>query len=280
LTIAFPFHQPGGLETEDEAMQPDEKIPFTAHLEELRKRLIICFIAIGIGFFAAYGFKEELFKILMRPLIAAMSPGEKLIFTGIAEAFFCYLKVAFLAGILIAVPVIMYELWLFIAPGLHTHERRFLAPVVILSSFFFMGGALFGYFVVFPYAFKYLMSFASDYVKPLPDMKEYLSLASMLLLAFGLIFELPLFLTMLARIGIVSVSFLKKNRKYAFLLSFVVAAILTPTPDIVNQLLMAGPLMVLYEISILGARIFGKKATVEGEDEPPEDKAEDVDEKA
>jgi sec-independent protein translocase protein TatC len=138
----------------------------------------------------------------------------------------------------------------------------------------------FGYFVVFPYAFKYLMSFASDYVKPLPDMKEYLSLASMLLLAFGLIFELPLFLTMLARIGIVSVSFLKKNRKYAFLLSFVVAAILTPTPDIVNQLLMAGPLMVLYEISILGARIFGKKETVEGEGEPPEDKAEDVDEKA
>jgi sec-independent protein translocase protein TatC len=268
------------LETEDEAMQPDEKIPFTAHLEELRKRLIICFIAIGIGFFAAYGFKEELFKLLMRPLIAAMSPGEKLIFTGIAEAFFCYLKVAFLAGILLAVPVIMYELWLFIAPGLHTHERRFLAPVVILSSFFFMGGALFWYFVVFPYAFKYLMSFASDYVKPLPDMKEYLSLASMLLLAFGLIFELPLFLTMLARIGIVSVSFLKKNRKYAFLLSFVVAAILTPTPDIVNQLLMAGPLMVLYEISILGARLFGKKETVEEEDEPPEGKGEDVDEKA
>jgi sec-independent protein translocase protein TatC len=261
-------------------MQPDEKIPFTAHLEELRKRLIICFIAIGIGFFAAYGFKEELFKILMRPLIAAMSPGEKLIFTGIAEAFFCYLKVAFLAGILVAIPVIMYELWLFIAPGLHTHERRFLAPVVILSSFFFMGGALFGYFVVFPYAFKYLMSFASDYVKPLPDMKEYLSLASMLLLAFGLIFELPLFLTMLARIGIVSVSFLKKNRRYAFLLSFVVAAILTPTPDVVNQCLMAGPLVVLYEISILGARIFGKKETVEKEDEPPEDKGEDVDEKA
>jgi len=123
-------------------MQPDEKIPFTAHLEELRKRLIICFIAIGIGFFAAYGFKEELFKILMRPLIAAMSPGEKLIFTGIAEAFFCYLKVAFLAGILLAIPVIMYELWLFIAPGLHTHERRFLAPLVILSSFFFMVGVL------------------------------------------------------------------------------------------------------------------------------------------
>jgi sec-independent protein translocase protein TatC len=171
-------------------------------------------------------------------------------------------------------------LWLFIAPGLHTHERRFLAPVVILSSFFFMGGALFGYFVVFPYAFKYLMSFASDYVKPLPDMKEYLSLASMLLLAFGLIFELPLFLTMLARIGIVSVSFLKKNRRYAFLLSFVVAAILTPTPDVVNQCLMAGPLVVLYEISILGARIFGKKETVEKEDEPPEDKGEDVDEKA
>ncbi len=261
-------------------IEPDEKIPFLAHLEELRRRLIICFIAIGIGFFAAYGFKEELFRILMKPLLGAMAPGSKLIFTGVAEAFFCYLKVAFLAGILLATPVIMYELWVFIAPGLHTHERRFLAPLVILSSFFFMGGALFGYFVVFPYAFNYLMGFASDYVKPLPDMREYLSLASMLLLAFGLIFELPLFLTMLARVGIVSTSFLKKNRKYAVLLSFVVAAILTPTPDVVNQLLMAGPLIVLYEISILGSRIFGKRRSAENGEVSSEGQSEDVDEKA
>jgi sec-independent protein translocase protein TatC len=261
-------------------MRAEDKIPFTAHLEELRKRLIVCFIAIGIGFFAAYGFKEKLFVILMKPLLAALGPGEKLIFTGVPEAFFCYLKVAFLAGVLLAMPVIMYEVWLFVAPGLYTHERRFLAPVVILSSFFFVGGALFGYFIVFPYAFKYLMSFASDYVKPLPSMREYLNLSSMLLLAFGLIFELPLFLTMLARIGVVSPAFLRKNRKYAVLLSFVVAAMLTPTPDIVNQLLMAGPLIVLYEVSIQGARVFGKKARAEEEEDVSKEKEPEGDEKA
>jgi sec-independent protein translocase protein TatC len=256
-------------------MRADDKIPFTAHLEELRRRLIICFIAIGIGFFAAYGFKEKLFEILMKPLLAALAPGEKLIFTGVGEAFFCYLKVAFLAGILLATPVIMYEMWLFVAPGLYTHERRFLAPIVALSSVFFVGGGLFGYFVVFPYAFKYLMSFASDYVRPLPSMKEYLSLSSMLLLAFGLIFELPLFLTMLARIGIVSTPFLRKNRKYAILLAFVVGAILTPTPDAVNQTLMAGPLIILYEVSILGARFFGKKQKTEGDHDASPEKEEE-----
>jgi sec-independent protein translocase protein TatC len=258
-----------------DTVQPNDKIPFTAHLEELRKRLIVCFIAIGIGFFAAYGFKEKLFEILMRPLLGALGPGEKLIFTGVPEAFFCYLKVAFLAGVLLAMPVIMYELWLFVAPGLYIHEKRFLAPIVILSSFFFVGGGLFGYFIVFPYAFKYLMSFASNYVKPLPSMKEYLSLASMLLLAFGLIFELPLFLTVLARMGIVSAAFLRKNRKYAILLAFVVGAILTPTPDAVNQTLMAGPLIVLYEVSILGARFFGKKEKTEGGDVTSSEKEED-----
>ena len=131
--------------------------------------------------------------------------------------------------------------------------------MVILSSFFFVGGALFGYFVVFPFAFKYFMSFASEYIRPLPSMKEYFSLASFMLLTFWVIFELPVVLTLLARIGIISAAFLRKNRKYSILLIFIISAILTPTPDMVNQFLMAGPLMILYEVSIWGARVFGKR---------------------
>jgi sec-independent protein translocase protein TatC len=234
------------------------KIPFTAHLEELRHRLVVCFIAVGIGFVVSYGFKEKLFQILTRPLISVMQTGDKLIFTGLPEAFFTYLKVAFLSGIMISVPVLLYQFWMFVAPGLYDKERRLLVPIVFLSSFFFIGGALFGYFIVFPFGFKFFLGFASDTIQPLPSMREYLSFSAKLLLAFGLVFELPLLVTFLAKMGLVSVDFLKKNRKYALLLFFIFSAILTP-PDVVTQIMMAFPLMVLYEISIIGARIFGQK---------------------
>ena len=133
-------------------------------------------------------------------------------------------------------------------------------PVVILSTLFFVGGSLFGYFIVFPFGFKFFLGFASETIRPLPSMKEYLSFSSKLLLAFGLVFELPIVITFLAKLGIVSVEFLKKNRKYALLLFFAGAAILTP-PDVVTQVMMALPMMVLYEVSIIGAKIFGKKKT-------------------
>jgi len=140
-------------------------------------------------------------------------------------------------------------------------------PIVVLSSFFFVGGALFGYFFVFPWGFKFFMGFATDTIRPLPSMKEYFGFSAKLLLAFGLVFELPLVLTFMAKLGIVSVEFLKKNRKYAILLFFAGAAILTP-PDVITQILMALPLMVLYEISIIGAKIFGKKKEKPKEAEP------------
>jgi len=239
-------------------MIEDEKMPFTGHLEELRKRLVICFIAIGIGFIISYGFKEKIFHYLTIPLISAMQADDKLIFTGLPEAFFTYLKVSLLSGLMLSAPVILYQFWMFVAPGLYDKERKLLIPIVLLSSFFFVGGALFGYFVVFPFGFKFFLGFATETIKPLPSMREYLSFSSKLLLAFGLVFELPLIITFLARLGIVTVEFLKKNRKYAILLFFVVAAILTP-PDVVTQIMMAFPRMALYKISILGARFFGKK---------------------
>jgi sec-independent protein translocase protein TatC len=245
-------------------MREDEKLPFTSHLEELRKRLITSFIAIGVGFVVAFGFKERLFGILVQPLINVMKDGESLIYTGLPEAFFTYLKVSFLTGLMVASPILLYQFWMFVAPGLYHKERRLMVPIVILSSIFFVGGALFGYFVVFPWGFKFFMGFASDTIRPLPSMKEYFGFSAKLLLAFGLVFELPLVITFMAKLGIVSVDFLKKNRKYALLLFFAGAAILTP-PDVITQVLMAMPLMVLYEISIIGAKIFGKKNTEDTE---------------
>jgi sec-independent protein translocase protein TatC len=239
-------------------LHEDEKIPFTSHLDELRKRLIVCFIAVGAGFVLSYAFKEKLFDILAHPLVRVMKEGDTLIFTGLPEAFFTYLKVSFLSGLMIASPVVIYEFWMFVAPGLYKHERRMMAPIVALSSLFFVGGALFGYFLVFPWGFRFFLGFATETIRPMPSMREYLGFSAKLLLAFGLVFELPLVITFLAHLGIVSVGFLTKNRKYAVLLIFTLAAILTP-PDVVTQIMMAVSFMALYELAIIGARIFGRK---------------------
>lgn len=245
-------------------MKEEDKAPFTAHLEELRSRLIVSFVAVGVGFFVAYFFKEKLFEVLMKPLTDVMGEGDQLIFTNLPEAFFVYLKTAFLAGVMAASPVILYEFWKFVAPGLYKKERVVLLPVVFLCSFFFIGGALFGYFIVFPFGFKFFLGFATEFIRPLPSMKEYFSFASKLLIAFGVVFEMPLIITLFSRLGLISVDFLKKNRKYALLLFFVAAAILTP-PDVITQIMMAVPLMFLYEISIIGARIFARKNPYEDE---------------
>ena len=251
-------------------MSEDDKQPFTAHLEELRNRLISCFAAVGIGFAVSYAFKQRLFNILVAPLQQALQSGDTLIYTHLPEAFFTFLKTALIAGIMLASPVILYQFWMFMAPGLYDREKKLLVPILFLSTLFFVGGTLFGYFIVFPWGFKFFLSFASDTIRPMPSMREYLSFASKLLLAFGLVFELPLVITFLARLGVVSVDFLKKYRKYAILLFFVGAALLTP-PDVITQIMMALPLMVLYEISIIGARIFGRKPTPD--DAPAKDQA-------
>ncbi|MFO8113013.1 MAG: twin-arginine translocase subunit TatC [Desulfosalsimonadaceae bacterium] len=244
-----------------------EKLPLTEHLEELRNRLIRCIIAIFSCFVVAYVFKEKLFEILVAPLIKVMRQEDTLIFTGIPEAFFTYLKVSLLAGIFFAAPFLIYQFWMFVAPGLYKNERKTMIPIIFVSSLFFIGGALFGYFVVFPIGFKFLLGFASETIRPLPSMREYLSFSAKLLVAFGIVFELPIVITFLARLGIVSVPFLKKNRKYAILIFFVGAALLTP-PDVVTQALLAMPMIILYEISILGAYAFGRQKAAP---EPPDD---------
>jgi sec-independent protein translocase protein TatC len=237
-------------------MTEPDKQPFTTHLEELRSRLIKCFIAVGVGFLISYGFKEMIFDILTEPLMRSLKPGDHLIFTNLPEAFFTLVKAAFISGIMLASPVLLYQFWMFVAPGLYDREKRLVLPIMFLSTLFFVGGALFGYFIVFPFGFDFFLSFASESIRPMPSMKEYLGFSAKMLLAFGLVFEMPLVITFLSRLGIVSVPFLKKSRKYAVLLFFVFAAILTP-PDVISQIFMALPMMLLYEISIIGARFFG-----------------------
>lgn len=157
---------------------------------------------------------------------------------------------------LLATPVIFYQIWRFVAPGLYKHEQRILIPFTAISTCCFFSGAAFGYFVVFPPAFRFLVGYASDILEPLPAVSEYFSLSLRLLIAFGIVFELPVLMVFLAKIGVVTAPFLRRNRKYALLISFVVAAILTPTPDVVNQLFMAVPLIVLYEVSIIAVKLF------------------------
>ena len=235
-------------------MNDDKKQPFLSHLEELRKRLITCAIAVGIGFVTSYIFSERLFRILISPLMRVMPEEDRLIFTNLPEMFLTYLKTALITGILLVAPVIFYQLWMFIAPGLYQNEKRFVVPFVVFSTILFVGGALFGYFIVFPFGFKFFLGFANEYIQALPSVKQYFSFSIKLLFAFGIVFELPVVIFFLSKMGLVTPEFLRKKRKYALLLTFVMAAILTP-PDVITQLMMAGPLIPLYEIGIIIARI-------------------------
>lgn len=235
-----------------------EKRPFLSHLEELRKRLVVCAIGVGAGFVIAYIFAERLFQLLVAPLKAVMPEGDQLIFTNLPEMFFAYIKVAFIAGIMAASPLIFYQLWMFIAPGLYRKEKKMAIPFVVSSTILFVGGALFGYFVVFPFGFKFFIGFSNEYVKALPSVKQYFSFSMKLLFAFGAVFELPVIIFFLSKMGIVTPQFLRQKRKYAILLTFALAAILTP-PDVITQCMMAGPLIVLYEIGIIVSRIAQKK---------------------
>ncbi len=246
------------------------KMPFLAHLEELRRRLIASLIAIGVGFSFAFYVSEQIMAFLKRILtttfavqtsypfvvIVAKSPPE-LIFVGPAEAFWAHIKIAFLAGLILAIPFLLFELWRFVSPGLLERERRYTLPFVILGTLFFFVGLAFCYFVVLPFVMNFLLTYKTEHLTPMLSIGLFIDFTVKLMLAFGLIFQLPLLISLAARLGIVTSTFLAQNRKYAILVNFVVAAILTP-PDIFSQLLMAGPLCLLYEVGIWAARLIEK----------------------
>lgn len=236
----------------------EDKLPVTDHLEELRGRLIKCLLAVAAGFVLSYSFSRRLFDLLTWPLMQAMPEGGTLIYTAPQEAFITYLKISFFAGIFLAVPVIVYQIWKFVMPGLYADERRYVLPFVLAACAFFLMGTSFAFFVAFPFAFRFFMAFTTEHIQALPSMKEYLSLCMSLLLAFGITFELPVVMFFLARMGLVSHRALRKYRKYAFLVIAIVAAVLTP-PDLISMAMLGIPLYLLFELSVVIAAVFGKK---------------------
>lgn len=250
----------------------DERMPLTAHLEELRRKLIISGVSWLVAFLACYAYAEKLFSLIAGPVRKALPEGTSLVFITATEPFFTYLKIAALAGLLVSLPVIFWQIWSFVAPGLYQNEKRYVIPFVFASTFCFAGGAFFGYSFVFPMAFKVLIEFGTGTgeLNAMLSMGSYLSLSSKLLLAFGLVFELPVVIFFLARMGIVDHKMLARNRKFALLAAFVIGAILTP-PDVFSQTALALPFIFLYEVGIIVARLFGKRSA------PTEDTAAEED---
>ena len=253
---------------------------FTEHLQELRKRLKHCVYYIIGGALICYAVRKELFAILVIPLIRAWQEADlgtpKLHFQNPIEPFFTYLKIAFIGGMFLASPLIFFEIWKFVAPGLYKKERNYVIPFTVASAVFFLGGACFGYFLVFPYAFQFFLAYANqnvDAMQMIPGgfrfdlqatlmMGEVLGLIWRLLLAFGVIFELPLVVFFLSLVGIVDYRGLWRFNRYFIILSFVIGAALTP-PDVITQLFMAAPLLVLYNLSILVSYFFTRKRVQE-----------------
>ena len=235
-------------------------MPLTAHLEELRWRIIKALVALAIAFAACYGFAGRLFDLLTRPLLGLGHEHVNLIGTGVTEAFFTRLKVTLIAAIFVASPCLFYQAWRFIAPGLYEKERRAAIPFVLVATLFFVAGAGFCYAVVFPvgYAF-FLEEYRTIGVAPTIRISEYLSFAARMLLAFGITFELPVVTFFLARLGVVDHRALLRWFRYAIVAIFVLAAVLTPGPDIASQLLLAAPLLLLYVVSIGVAYVFGQE---------------------
>ncbi|MFA9407827.1 MAG: twin-arginine translocase subunit TatC [Candidatus Dadabacteria bacterium] len=238
----------------------EEKMSFIDHLGELRRRLLWSLLAVGILFIPAYYFSNELFEFLMKPLIENLPEGSTLIFTRPAEGFSTYLKVSFFAALFLAVPFILYQAWRFIAPALYKEEKQIVIPFIFFGSLFFGLGAAFCYYIASPPAFKFLLNeYSSEYVKAFPTISAALSFFMALIFGFGLVFEFPLIIFILARIGIVTSKWLREKRKYAVVVSAMIAAILTPTTDAISMMLMFVPIIIFYELGILVAWLFGKK---------------------
>ncbi len=244
-----------------------DKMSFMEHLGELRTRIVRGLLGLLGGLVIALPFSERIVDYLARPIQAT---GNSLVFLAVTEAFWVQMKVALIAGIFLASPVILWQVWAFVSPGLYAHEKKYAAPFVIIGSLLFIGGGVFSLKVVTPYAIQFMLSYARPGLQPMISLGLYVDFLLKFTLAFGLVFELPLIITLAARMGLVTPKVLARNRKYAILGAFIAGAVLTPTPDAFNQALMAGPLIILYEVGIICARIFARKPrTAPVSDETP-----------
>lgn len=252
-----------------------DKQPITEHLDELRKAIVTSAISLTIGFAVCFYFSEQLFSLLTLPIHAVISislakpfisyrdsgnPGLDLVFLAPAEALWMHFKISFISGGIISSPIIFHQVWKFVSPGLLEREKKYALPFVAVTTFLFMIGAVFCFMIVLPFAMNFLLTYKTENIKPMLSVGKYVDFCLKFIIAFGAIFELPVVVVFLTRLGIVSTETLAKNRKYAVLIAFILAAFLTPTPDAFNQTLMAVPIIVLYEIGILVSRILHRKA--------------------
>ena len=261
-----PFPDPTSEDDEsqgdvDELDSSGGKMSFLEHLDELRNRLITSVVALLVGFLVAFLFTwptgipgwpvSPVFEFIMRPLQEILPNGGRLVYTEPAEAFLLYIKIAALAGLILAIPVVLYQLWRFVAPGLYAREKRFAIPFVLFASIFFVTGALFSHYMLFPWAWRFFAGFTTDYMEFFPRIQPAFSLYVKLVLACGLVFQMPTLVFFLARVGAVTPRFLINNTKYAILFIFIFAAVLTPTGDPVTLTMMAAPMIALYGLSII-----------------------------
>lgn len=248
-----------GTDQEPDDEDPAEgRMTFLEHLDELRKRITHAVVALFVGFLIAFAVIQPIWEFVFARLTADI-PGHKLIFTEPGEAFFLYIKMAAVAGLLISSPYVMWQVWLFIAPGLYQNEKRLAIPFVFFASALFISGAAFSHYLLFPAAWKFFAGFSNEFLEFTPRVEPVWSLYVKLLLAMGIVFQLPMLMFVLARFGAVTTRFLIRNFKYAVLIFFLVAAVITPDGSMIPQIIMAGSMVVLYGIGIGVVAIFGKK---------------------
>jgi sec-independent protein translocase protein TatC len=221
-------------------------------------------MSIFVAIVPAYIFSKDVFAILARPVTQYLPEGTKLAYTGLTEPFMLYIKVAFLTALFAVSPFIFLQIWLFVAPGLYQKEKKYVIPFVLFTTVFFAGGALFGYFIVYPWACRFFIQLGADF-QPVLTVNQFFSLTLKVLLGIGVVFEMPTLIFFLSRMGIITSKWMIKNFKYAVLAIFIIAAVITPTPDMITQSIIAGPMLALYAFSILIAFLFGKERKIRKE---------------
>jgi len=259
--VPFPGSQPGALQVPPEDDEsPGGRMSFLEHLDELRRRIIYCCLAIGVGVVVGFVFINQVFNFIFEPTRRVLPAGSKLIYTQPGEAFSLYVQIALIVGLVIAAPFIMYQVWMFVAPGLYANEKRLAIPFVVLTTLGFLVGTAFNHYISFPYMMTFFASFNTKELAFMPRLDDVFGLYSKMLIGMGLVFQMPTVVYFLAKIRVITARFLSKNFKYALLIIFVVAAVVTPTGDMMTQLIFAAPMLGLYVLSIVIAWMVGPKS--------------------
>ncbi len=265
--VQFPGSSPGALQIPpDEDDESGAKMSFLEHLDELRKRIVNSVIGIGVGIILGFAFIDRIFNFILGPTRKVLPPGVKMIYTEPGEAFGMYITISLIVGFVIASPYVMYQVWKFIAPGLYSNEKKFAIPFVLFTTIGFLAGAAFNHYIAFPFMMMFFASFNGIDLAFMPRLEDTFGLYTKMLLGMGLVFQMPTVVFFLAKMKLVTARFLWNNGKYAILIAFVVAAVVTPTGDPMNQTIFAAPMIALYLLSIVIAWIVNPRSKVSKND--------------